>query len=147
MPRKSLPRKLPRKLLRKPPLTRKLLRKLPRKLPRIRKLPRKRFHGFSGFSFMEAKVGNSAASTNAFRESLRSSHSWRLSTTAAVLAALPLSTIRPYTSSGLAACSPPSHRSSTLAWVGWCLNPIGPSWVGSPLPPLMFASFAHTGHV
>ena len=46
--------------------------------------------------------------------------------------------MRPYTSSGLATCSPPPHRSPALAWVGWCPNPIAPSWVGSPLPPLIF---------
>ena len=34
-----------------------------------------------------------------------------------------------------------------LAWVGWCPNPIAPSWVGSSLLPLIFAIFAHTGHV
>ena len=43
--------------------------------------------------------------------SSRGCHSRRLSTTAAVLAASPLSTMRPYTSSGLAACSPRPHRS------------------------------------
>ena len=74
-------------------------------------------------------------------------HSRRPSTTAAVLAASLLSTMRPYTSPGLAACLPPPHRSPTLAWVGCCPNPIAPSWVGSPLPSLIFAIFAHTGHV
>ena len=78
----------------------------------------------------------------------RGCHSRRLSTTAAVLAASPLSTMRPYTSLGLAACLPPPHRSPALAWVGWCPNPIAPSWVGLPLlPPLIFAILAHTGHV
>ena len=39
------------------------------------------------------------------------------------------------------------HRPPALAWVGWCPNPIAPSWVGPPLPPLIFAIFAHTGHL
>ena len=79
--------------------------------------------------------------------SSRGCHSRRLSTTAAVLAASPLSTMRSYASSGLAACSPPPHRSPALAWVGWCPDPIAPSWVGSPLPPLILAILAHTDHV
>ena len=45
------------------------------------------------------------------------------------------------------ACSLPSHRFPALAWVGWCPNPTAPSWVGSPLPPLIFAILVHTGHV
>ena len=44
-----------------------------------------------------------------------SCHSRRLSTTTAVLAASPLSTMRPYTLSGLATCSP--H------WLGWAGAP------------------------
>ena len=79
--------------------------------------------------------------------SSRGCHSRRLSTTAAVLAASSLSTMRPYTSSGLAACSPPPHRSSAFAWVSLCPNAIAPSWVGSPLPPPIFVIFAHTAHV
>ena len=75
--------------------------------------------------------------------SSRGCHSRRLSTTAAVPAASPLSTMRPYTSSGLAACSPPPPRSPATTWVGWCPNPIAPFWVGSPLLPLIFAIFAH----
>ena len=42
-------------------------------------------------------------------------HSRRLSTTAAVLAASPLPTMSPYTSSGLAVYSPPPRRSPALA--------------------------------
>ena len=77
--------------------------------------------------------------------SSRGCHSRRLSTTAAVLAASPLSTTRPYISSGLAACSPPSHRSPALAWVGWCPSPIAPCRVVFPLPPTDFRDFGAHG--
>ena len=50
--------------------------------------------------------------------SSRGCHSRRLSTTAAVLAAPPLSTMTPYTSSGLAACSPRPHRSPGIICLG-----------------------------
>lgn len=58
-------------------------------------------------------------------------HSRELSTTAVVRAASLLSTMRPCTSSGPAAYTPPSHRSPALAWVGWCPGPTASFWVGS----------------
>ena len=77
--------------------------------------------------------------------SARGCHSPRLRTTAAVLAASPLSTMRMYTSSGLAACSPPPHRSPALARVGWYPDRIAPSWVGPSLPPFIFRDFCAHG--